>query len=303
MKTTMNQIVLNPEQEKEELGETSLTESQEDTIAFWNRFLREFAPKAVVPQLPSFPIWGFELNPNNHYPYEETNRPPTDYSLSEINIWREENGRIPIQELSDFVETWPAYASRRDKWPKWKVNFIRQNRAFSRQLLLAARDRGYLDEWMQWLFELAEKPPSSQKLEWNCKGEERDLYKHILQFRPSGLRVKRYENLPALVAMTSTQIPILGQEERFMTRSEGLRAQGFPTQGAPLAGVNGHQLPESRTKAFKALGNAVHAGLVHRICEEWLWQAEPRYVEGRSEKQGSLFPKDETEKRKSQVSV
>ena len=104
-------------------------------------------------------------------------------------------------------------------------------------------------------------PPSMRKLEWNCKGEERELWQHVLQFRPSGLRVKRYSASPSLVAMTSTQIPILGPERRFLTRVEGLRLQNFP---------DNHKLPKSPTKAFKALGNAVHVGVALAIAKKVL---------------------------------
>ena len=79
----------------------------------------------------------------------------------------------------------------------------------------------------------------------------------MLQFRPSGLRVKRYSSVPALVAMTTTQIPILGPKRRFISRTEGLRLQGFPDT---------HRLPESRVRAFAALGNAVHVKVAQTVA-------------------------------------
>jgi DNA (cytosine-5)-methyltransferase 1 len=57
--------------------------------------------------------------------------------------------------------------------------------------------------------------------------------------------------------MTATQIPILGPERRFITRIEGRRLQGFPDE---------HQLPNSRERTFKALGNAVHVDVIARLA-------------------------------------
>jgi DNA (cytosine-5)-methyltransferase 1 len=64
-------------------------------------------------------------------------------------------------------------------------------------------------------------------------------------------------SIPALVSLTTTQIPIIGPQKRFISRVEGLRLQGFP---------DGHELPKSRPTAFEALGNAVHVGLAKLIA-------------------------------------
>ncbi len=52
---------------------------------------------------------------------------------------------------------------------------------------------------------------SMQKFEWNCKGEVRDIWKYVLQFRASGLRVKRPSSAPSLIAFTTTQVPVIGK--------------------------------------------------------------------------------------------
>jgi DNA (cytosine-5)-methyltransferase 1 len=167
------------------------------------------------------------------------------------------NGIHRHPSKGDVLSLLPSYARTRERrFPDWKVQFIRQNRDWFSEV------RGYFPQG--WVSELAEFPPSLRKLEWNCQGEERNLWRHVLQFRPSGLRVKRYTRSPALVAMTTTQIPILGPKRRFLTRVEGLRLQGFPDT---------HHLPESRAAAFAALGNAVHVGVVRTIVKTLMSEA------------------------------
>jgi DNA (cytosine-5)-methyltransferase 1 len=91
----------------------------------------------------------------------------------------------------------------------------------------------------------------------------------VLQFRPSGLRVKRMHSIPALVSLTTTQIPIIGPLRRSITRMEALRFQGFPDQ---------HQLPRDRNAAFRALGNAVHVDVARSIASRLLGQSAPKVI-------------------------
>lgn len=227
--------------------ETALTHNQRACIEHWNFFLAQLPEKVI---LPSFPIWGDEIDAS--YPYAEYT--PSKASIDELR--QAINGHDPKISVTrqELLELLPGYARDDiDKFPKWKIDFIRLNREWFQH------NRKYLPQ--NWIDRLRQFPPSLRKLEWNCQGEERDIWKHVLQFRPSGLRVKRYASSPSLVAMTSTQIPILGPEQRFLTRVEGLRLQGFP---------DNHKLPQSRVKAFKALGNAAHVGVVEQIARHLL---------------------------------
>ena len=101
--------------------------------------------------------------------------------------------------------------------------------------------------------------PSWQKFEWNIQGGERDLYKYIIQFRGSGIRVKKTDFFPSLVTV-STQIPIISWEKRYINPSEGARIQS----------LNGIQLPENTGACFSALGNAVNAKVVEFIADKLL---------------------------------
>jgi DNA (cytosine-5)-methyltransferase 1 len=132
-------------------------------------------------------------------------------------------------------------------FPGWKVEFIRANRE------LYQRNKEWIDDWK---INIIRFPSSFQKFEWNCKGSERDLSKLIIQIRASGVRVKRPTTAPSLVAMTATQVPIIGWESRYMTPTECKKLQSMNTL---------ENLPASPTRAYQALGNAINVDVAERV--------------------------------------
>lgn len=254
--------------------------------------------------MPSFPIWGYELDPWHWYPIHENPKVcASDFeNLANVRKALLKSARKRILEItslrvdikdyaptgerawlskqlstlrtSEWIETWPAYAGQRDVWPNWKQRFIRQNREWALGLWSSV-DPQWLREWLDVLYQVI-RVPSYQKLEWNCKGEDLKIWRHILQFRPSGLRVKRLAHVPALVAMTTTQIPIVprmnpneslagsipGAFGRHLIPSEALQLQGFPAHWVP---------PPNRERAFACFGNAVHVGVVTEVVGNWLF--------------------------------
>lgn len=125
-----------------------------------------------------------------------------------------------------------------------------------------------------WLPRIRGFAPSFQKFEWNCKGEERSIWNYVIQFRASGIRVKRPATAPSLVAMSTSQVPVVAWERRYMTIRECGRLQSM--------GALRH-LPEAQTAAFKALGNAVNVDVVRAIAVQLL--SDPA-----SDNQGSAEP-------------
>lgn len=242
-KTSLHSIEkLNKELTKEEKQETQLPKHYVECIDHWNALLARI-PNDI--ELPSFPIWGDEIGAT--YPF----RIGTPHSHTAIELRRilHVNGSA-ILKKRDLVAMLPSYARERERrFPKWKIDFIEQNRQWFGEI------NPYIK--VRWLKVLRAFPSSLRKLEWNCQGEERNLWRYVLQFRPSGLRAKRYSASPALVAMTTSQIPILGPKRRFITRVEGLRLLGLK---------DSHQLPKNHEDAFRALGNAVHVKVVRAIA-------------------------------------
>ncbi|MEZ0487649.1 DNA cytosine methyltransferase [Fibrella aquatica] len=221
---------------------------EKSVLDIWQRFLN------AIPEqdnLPSFPIWATEFGAT--YPYE--NQVPEKLTRAQLSQYKGAFGESldGLSKLSQLKEI-PTYAHGKELFPRWKQLFIKQNREFFQR---------YQNELWPVMEELKNQPFSWQKFEWNCKGERRRITDFIIQFRPSGIRVKRPVFSPALVAFTKTQIPIIGWEYRYMTKREG----------ANLQSLGDIELPELETPAFKALGNAVNARIVQLIAERLIGTA------------------------------
>jgi DNA (cytosine-5)-methyltransferase 1 len=246
--------VLDKRISKTDEEETRLSDLKYDVIAHWGKFMRQ-VPKSV--EMPGFAIWGDELDAT--YPYYE--RSPSNPKTSAKDIRSHVERRYPeagfIRNKRDLLPHLPSYVQSNEEYlPFWKVRLIQKNREW------LASVRPHLSE--SWVRKLHSLPPTHRKLEHNFKGGSRDIWSYVLQFRPSGLRLKDTRRSPALIAMTESQVPIYGPYRRYLTRVEGLRLQGLP---------DSFHLPKTRSAAFRALGNGVHAGVVSAIAQLLLTDA------------------------------
>lgn len=208
----------------------------------WQEFIQRYP---ADEQLPWFPVWTNEFGAT--YPYEE--KTPYSMTKDELKNYRGTYGidlsTVPEEEIQEHL---PSYALReKEKFSDWKINYIRLNRE------LYDKNKDWIDDWLP---KVKQFIPSHQKFEWNCKGEERDIWNYIIQFRASGVRVKRPTTSPSLVAMTTTQVPIIASEKRYLTVKECTRLQNLDLD----------YLPETPTRAMKAIGNAVNAEIVRKIA-------------------------------------
>lgn len=180
-----------------------------------------------------------------------------------IDTWNELLAMLGTAKLPGFPMWEFAWRYHRPRgyseMPDWKQRLIDQNRDFYLQ------HRTVIDAWRSRDRDipLSVFPPSRRKLEWQAGSAERDLWKHLMQLRPSGIRVKQATYAPALVAMSQT--PIFGPSRRRLTPLETARLQGFDTETFSF----GDQ-PDSAS--YKQMGNAVNVGVVRYVFRAFVEQ-------------------------------
>lgn len=222
----------------------------------WQKFLDECSKRNA--ELPHAPIWAMEFGAT--YPYTET--APAFSRCSDLKGFCGTLGvQIEGTTLEDCLSKLPNYArSKRAKvFPDWKQKFIRENREFYN------RNKEWIDEWKKQIIGWED---SFIKFEWNCPEDgEMEIEHKIVQFRPSGIRVKEPTYSPALTFM-GTQVPVFPwiettlpdgtpQKGRYMTTKEAAKIQG-------MQDLSFDKLPTNRI--YEALGNAVDVDVIKLIA-------------------------------------
>ena len=220
-------------------GFKQLESPKKSLIKHWQKLLNNIK----VSKMPSISILAPEFGAN--YPANfkgislnqmKNYKGSYGQSLSNCNTWKEVYTKLP------------GYLKDRKKIPDW----ILQSWEFTR--LLYNDNKIFLDQWKQ---DIPKEFNSWQILEWRGERKIFNMKNHFIQFRASGLRVMKNHYIPSLVAMTTTQVPIIGLGMRYLSRLEA----------AKLQGMENIRLPDKDIKAFKSLGNAVNAHVAYLIAK------------------------------------
>jgi DNA (cytosine-5)-methyltransferase 1 len=175
----------------------------------------------------------------------------------------------PLDEASDMID---VAAQSLTPFPAWKRSFLLKNAEFYE------RHKEVLDRYRM---ELDPFPASRRKFEWQA-GEHRRLADTIMHFRPSGIRVKRPDYVPALVAITQTTV--LGSttskgrpEERLrtarrITPTEAARLQGLPDRFEFKLSDEGDRSVRAQRDAasYKQMGNGVNVGAAYHVFTSYV---------------------------------
>lgn len=172
----------------------------------------------------------------------------TNFESLGVPVWAEYFGYcLTDEEFKNFKDHKGQTVS---EMYKWKQRFVNKNREFY------IKHKNFIDKWIE-KYNVLHLPLLYKKLEWNC-GDERDLKETIIQFRQSGIRVKKMNYFPALVAINNTPIIYDYNLERFRRIT--------PREAANLQSFKDDYNLSNNTSIYKQLGNAVNVEIIRRLA-------------------------------------
>ena len=176
----------------------------------------------------------------------------SDYEKYTIKVWEEFKQGVTTKNLG-FPVWYDSFKLDKDSikdLPQWKQDFIIKN------IELYETNKSFITSWEKKFNNLQDLQPTHRKFEWQMGTEYTSIYQGIIQFRPSGIRVKKPDFFPALVAMV--HIPIIGEYLRRLTPRECARLQSFPDT---------FQLSTNDKQAYKQLGNSLNVTVAKYVFE------------------------------------
>lgn len=174
----------------------------------------------------------------------------TNFDTVGAPIWVEYFGyKLNDKQYNNFVD---HKGQTINTMEKWKRNFALKNRYFY------LKYKTFIDSWIE-KNDVMNLPLGYKKLEWNCAGIK-DIKDTIIQFRQSGIRIKKMNYFPALVAINNT--PII--YDRFYKRFRKIT----PREAANLQSFNKNYQLGDDSKIYKQLGNAVNVKIIEKLMNK-----------------------------------
>ncbi len=163
-----------------------------------------------------------------------------------------QNGRLPAFPIWTEEFTTENLQRNVSELPTWKQQIIQHNRS------LYQANEIFIKAWLKQSLTISSFFGAKAKFEWQV-GDMKSptIWSNIIQFRPSGVRIKKPTYFPALVAITQTSI--VGSLKRKLTPRETARLQSFPDK---------IKLHKNDRIAYKQLGNSVNVDVIEYFARQ-----------------------------------
>lgn len=194
-----------------------------------------------------------EKKPNPKYKIDATVKKVLDAWDELIKQFKEGTKLSPTILIHDYFRNYTQ--AQKAELAKWKQDYMAKN------IPLITKYINIIRPWYEKHKEVLSIREIYGKLEWQTGPLKKNdsIYKHFIQLRQSGIRVKKPHYFPTLVAIS--QIPIYGNKKRYITPRECARLQSFPES---------FQLDESDRVTYKQMGNSVNVYNVHTVISSTL---------------------------------
>ena len=173
----------------------------------------------------------------------------SDYEQKVLTMWNEFYQGIDMDVIGFPI--WFEWFDHEvsDDTKDWKKRIINKNHT------LYNNNKDFIDKWMKKWNNLDWCLSSHKKFEWQAGNNIDSIWEGVIQFRPSGVRVKAPNCFPALVAIVQT--PIIGRYRRRLTLREAARLQDFPDDFIICV-----------QQGYKQFGNAVNVKVIEYCAKE-----------------------------------
>lgn len=135
-------------------------------------------------------------------------------------------------------------------FPKWKQDYVVKNRK------LYNENKKFIDKWLK-NYDVLNFKLRDRKFEWQAGENYESVWDTSIQLRQSGIRCKKTDYFPTLVAMVQT--PIVGKLKRRITPKEASRLQSFPESFV---------INDSDQIAYKQFGNSVNVKILIYLTQQ-----------------------------------
>lgn len=220
---------------------------------------------------------------NNITLEKKSNLNALDY-LSKVNLSKEEiDSNILEKEKIKILEVWEEFVKvtslknktlgfpiwldffemedkvkYKENFQKWKLEFYLKNQEFY------LKNKNHIDKWWSEYKEFLIIKKTYRKFEWNSSNKLSKIDEGIIQFRHSGIRVKKPDFFPALVKMSSK--PIIWDKNysnyRYIDIKEALHLQSFDYKKFIFPKAFSNEEP------FKRVGNSINIKVIEKILLE-----------------------------------